>query len=239
MLSIIIPAYNEEKRIRKTLKDYIKFFNNTGDSFEIYMINDASEDQTLEIVKKLAEEYPQIKYKNITNHLGKGGAIIEGFKVANGDLISYADADGSTSPNTLYDLIKQLGDYDVIMGSRWMKGSKILTPQSLSRRIASRGFNLFIRLVLNLQYTDTQCAGKVFRKEVIDSTLPNFTVTNFAFDACLLYEIKKKGFKIKEVPIAWQDHKDSTLNIGKHAPAMFKAVIKERLKYSIFNREKS
>ncbi len=233
--SIIIPAYNEEERIGRTLIEYLEFFKGKLD-FEIYVIDDASEDGTLEAVAKTAEEYQQVRFKSNKKRLGKGGSIIEGFKLVEGDLISYIDADGSTPPPSLYGLVNQLGNHDVIMGSRWMKGSKILTPQPWSRRIASRGFNILVRLILNLQYTDTQCPGKVFKKEVIQDVAPDLTIRDFAFDACMLYVIKRKGYLIKEVPIVWKDYTGSSLRIRKHAFGMLKSIIKERMKYTILKR---
>lgn len=229
-LSIIIPAYNEEKRIGKTLEEYLEFFKNKL-NFEIIVINDASGDNTLEIVKKIAEKNPGVKIKNNEKRMGKGGSVIEGFKIAEKELVSFIDADGSTPPHALFNLLSQIENYGVIIGSRWMKGSKILVPQPLSRKIASRGFNLLVRLILNLQYTDTQCPGKVFKKEVVEDVLPDLTIKDFAFDACLLYEVKKKGHSIKEVPIEWKDDRASTLILKKHAPGMLKSIIRERLKY--------
>jgi dolichol-phosphate mannosyltransferase len=110
-----------------------------------------------------------------------------------------------------------------------MKESIILTKQPLLRRIASRGFNILIRTVLNLQYKDTQAGAKIFKKQAIDSILPEISASGWAFDVHLLYKIKKKNYTIKEIPIEWRDTKESKLKMRKAIPKMFLSVIKTRL----------
>jgi len=228
--SIIIPAYNEEKRIKDTLISYLNFFRNTNKAFEILVVLNGCRDKTLDIVKEEKEKYPEINFINFENPIGKGGALIEGFKLVKGNLITYTDADGSTLPETLYELGKKINDYDGIIGSRWMKDSKILKKQPLVRRIASRGFNILTKVVLGLNYKDTQCSAKIFRNYVIESIKDKVDVTNFAIDAILLFNMKKNGFKIKEEAITWEDKELSTLKMRKAIPNMFMAVVKARLK---------
>lgn len=228
--SIIIPAHNEEKRIRNTLINYVTFFRNTGKSFEILVVLNGCKDRTIDVVKELKEKYKEINYVNFDEAIGKGGALLEGFKLVNGNLITYVDADGATLPESLYELSKKIEDYDGIIGSRWIKGAKILKKQPISRRIASRGFNLLTRIILGLRYKDTQCAAKVFKKNVIDKIKNKVEPTNFAIDAVLLYHMKKEGFKIKEEPITWEDKEFSTLKIRKVIPNMLLTLIKTRMK---------
>ena len=228
--SIIIPAYNEEKRIRDTLIKYADFFRNTGKSFEILVVLNGCRDKTIDVVKELKKKYNEINYADYEEAIGKGGALLEGFKLVKGNLITYTDADGSTLPETLYELSEKISDYDGIIGSRWIKGAKILKKQPIMRRIASRGFNILTRIILGLKYHDTQCAAKVFKKKTIDKIKDNVESTNFAIDAIILYHMKKAGFKIKEEPIVWEDKDFSTLRIRKVIPNMLMALIKTRLK---------
>ena len=228
--SIIIPAHNEEKRIKNTLINYVNFFRNTGKDFEILVVLNGCKDNTISIVKELENKHKEIKHVTFDGVIGKGGALLEGFKLVNGDLVTYTDADGATLPETLFELSKKISDYDGIIGSRWIKGANILKKQPLSRRIASRGFNLLVRIILGLNYKDTQCAAKVFKKNVIDKIKNKVESTNFAIDAVLLYHIKKEGFKIKEEPITWEDKEFSTLRIRKVIPNMFMTLVKTRLK---------
>ncbi len=230
--SIIIPARNEEKRIGKTLEKYIDFFKRKG-SFELYVIMDSCIDNTLGIVKRFAKKYSQVKYKYFDESLGKGGAIIEGIRLVTGRFVVYVDADGATPPEEIADLAGKIGSYDGAMGSRWVKGARIVRKQPLGRMIASRGFNILVRLILRLPYKDTQCSAKVFKSRSIKSIVDGVEEKNFAFDACLLYLMKKEGHIIKEVPIEWSDVEHSSLRMRTAIPSMFLAIVKLRLK-SIF-----
>lgn len=224
-LSIIIPAYNEEKRIEKTLEQYSEFFKNK--QHEIIVILNGCVDNTEYVVRNCTKKYPSIRYFT-SNKKGKGNAVLEGIKIAKGELISYVDADNATKPNQIDSLINQLQDYDVIIGSRWMKGSKILTPQPLIRRFVSRGFNILVKIMLNLNFSDTQCGGKVFKKEAINSILHNLKTTGWAMDVAMLYNIKKEGYKIKEVPIEWEEPGGTVLKMRKAIPEMFLTLLKLR-----------
>ena len=228
--SIIIPAKNEELRIRQTLIDYSEFFRKTKKSFEILIVLNNCHDKTEDVVKEIKKIYKEVNYVNFSEPIGKGGALLEGFKLAKGDLITYTDADGSTSPETLFELSKKIEDYDGIIGSRWIKGANIIKKQTLKRRIASRAFNLLTKIILGLKFKDTQCAAKVFRKKAIESIKNKIEPTNFAIDAILLYNLKKNNFRIKEVPITWEDKAFSTLKMSKVIPNMFKAILKARFK---------
>lgn len=232
-ISIIIPAYNEERRILKTLYDYYHTFDDLfGDDFELIVEMDGCVDNTSKIVKEFSHGKNNVKILEFPERLGKGGGIREALKIANGEIVGFTDADDSTPAKEFLKLIKEVErGYDVILGSRWLKESRVLTPQPLHRRILSRGFNLLVRLLLGLKIRDTQCGAKVFRKEVIDTVIPHLSVNGFAFDVELLYLAKKYGFKIKEVPIEWYNDEDSKLNVKKVVPEMFMALIKVRLKH--------
>ena len=164
MISLIIPAHNEEDRIKKTLEIYEKFLAEKRaekeiKDFEIIVVINNSKDNTKEIVERFSKKYPKIKYLDFEQG-GKGFAIIEGFKEAvkgNSKLIGFIDADGATPPEAFYDLIKKIKNYDGIIADRWHKKSKILPKQSLFRRFISRGYNLIVRSLFLLPFRDTQC----------------------------------------------------------------------------------
>src|SRR3989344_8625015 len=189
-LSIIIPAYNEEKRISKTLEDYSVFCKRLyKNNFEIIVILNGCRDKTIEVVKPIAKKYKQIKYKNIKEAIGKGGAVIEGFKQADGRLIGFVDADNSTKPEAYYDLVKNINGHDCIIASRWIKGAKVSPKQPLTRRIASRTFNLIVRVLFRIDIHDSQCGAKLFKKEAVKKIIPKLGITRWAFDVDLLYQI--------------------------------------------------
>jgi len=229
--SIIIPAKNEEKKIKPTLVNYCEFFKNKKESFELWIILNNCSDKTEDIVKEVQKKYKQINYINFPDQIGKGGALLEGFKLVKGYLITYTDADGSTSPETLFELSRQIENYDGIIGSRWIKGAKILKKQPFSRRFASRGFNILTKIILGLNYKDTQCGAKVFKKYTIDKIKDQIKEnTNWAIDAVLLFYMKKEGFKIREYPITWEDKEFSGLKIRKVILKMFITLLKTRFK---------
>ncbi|MBS3095610.1 glycosyltransferase [Candidatus Woesearchaeota archaeon] len=232
-LSIVIPAYNEEERISKTLKKYTNFFNKRLD-YEILVVLNGCKDKTLDIVKKYAGK--NVKYINIKEAIGKGGAVIEGFNIVGGKYMAFVDADSSTEPDQLYYIYNRLknSDYDGVIGSRWCKGAKIMKYQPLKRVIASRVYNTMVRLILFLPYSDTQAGAKAFRNNAIKSILGTVIPVGWEFDVALLYALRKKGFRIKEVPIIWADTLGSSLKITKTAPKMLKSLLRIRLENSVF-----
>jgi len=230
-LSIIIPAYNEEHNIKKTLLNHIDYFS-TKIPFEIIVVMDGCKDNTFSIVHELSIHYSQIRYLTFPKKLGKGGGILKGFKNAKGQIIAFTDADCSTSPAQLYKLIQHTNQTDVVIGSRWMKNSIIEKKESLPRRLASRSFNFMVRLLFNLPIKDTQCGAKVFNKYVIENIIDDLILTNFAFDVELLFTIQKNGYRILEIPIQWKHDDFTELKMAKVIPSMFLSVIGLRIKRS-------
>src|SRR3989344_4932373 len=233
-LSIVIPAYNEEKRIGQTLKDYASFFNKIKISYEIIVVLNGCRDNTLGVVKDVSKKNKFIRYVDIKEAIGKGGAIIEGFNTARGDLIGFVDADGSTSPESFNDLIEKIEYYDGIIASRWIRGAKISYKQPFLKRVGSRGFNFLVRLLFNLRFKDTQCGAKLFKKQVIKEIVGELGITKWAFDINLIYSVKRKGYRIKEIPTEWSAAPASHFNLFKAAPEMFLGLIRLRLMYSPF-----
>ena len=233
--AIIMPAYNEEKRIGRTLEDYGKFFSDLKkkdilDSEIIIVINNTT-DRTEEIVREYSKKYGLIKYLNFKRG-GKGFAIIEGFKEAlknKFDLIGFVDADMSTSPKAFYDLIKNIGEYDGIIASRYVRGAVVKPGPTIQRKIVSRIFNSLINLILFLNYKDTQCGAKLFKRKALEKTLPLFRMSQWAFDVDLLYNLKKNKFRIREFPTFWSDREYSKINFWRAGPLMFLAIIRLRI----------
>jgi len=233
-ISIIIPAHNEEKRIENTLKQYSKFFQNLKKQkildFEIVIIINNTTDNTEKIVRKFSKKYKYIKYLNF-KPVGKGFAITEGFKYllkGKNDLISFVDADMSTSPKAFYDLFKNIDGYDGIIASRWINGARVVN-RTLIRKITSKGFNLVAKNLFFLPYKDIQCGAKIFKRKVIEKIVSELSITGWAFDVNLLYLCKKHKFNIKEHPIIWQDKKESKIKgLSKTSIQMLFEIIKLR-----------
>lgn len=213
-LSIVIPAYNEEERIQKTLNDYCNLSNRLGYTLEIIVVIDGS-DKTQKIVEEYSGKYDGIiRYLKFSGRLGKGGALKQGFVSAKGKLIGFADADGSTRVDDvikLVDFMKKNGEWDGVIGSRWARGAQLIKKPTIFRIFASRGLNVLIRGFLRLHFKDTQCGAKFFKKELMKKCLPYVNVSGFSFDIYLLYAAAKMGFKIKEFPLRWEDSDGSKI----------------------------
>ncbi len=236
MISIIIPAHNEEDRIEKTVSDYAAFFRHKDIEFEIVIVVNASKDRTLEIVKSLSKKYKEITFLDYVQG-GKGFAITEGFKYAlkmKNDLIGFVDADQATGPEAFYNLIKNINGYDGIIASRWLPQSIVKIKQSFLRQILSRGFNFIVRALLFLPYKDTQCGAKIFKDKALREVINEIGREQWAFDVGLLYRMRKKGLKIKEFPTTWEDKEGSKINVKKVPFQMFSSVIRLRILNSPF-----
>ena len=234
-LSIVIPAMNESERLPKTLKPYINLFDEKlKNDYEIVIVSNNCSDNTPDVIETFAKQYPQIihndKYAKVFT--GKGGALIEGFKIAKGDHIGFVDADGSTPAEYFYDLYHNIQNKDGIIASRWIQGAEIGKKQTLKRQIASRTFNLMIKTLFGLKVKDSQCGAKLFKKKAIKSILDQTIIKHWAFDVDLLYALKRKGFNIKEIPTRWDDKAGSVLNVNRASKNMLKSIIQLRLYHS-------
>ena len=234
-LSIVIPAHNEERRIGRTLEAYGEFYKEKfKDKVEILVILNGCSDNTLGVVSNFSKKYKIIKYYNYPEKIGKGGAIIEGFKKAKGDLIGFVDADMATSPESFYDLVEKIGDYDGIIASRWVKGAIITKKQQASRLIASRVFNFLVGMLFDMNYRDTQCGAKLFKKQAIESIKDELGIAKYTLDVDILYRLKLKGYRVVEIPTVWHDQEQSKLVLKNTVFNMFFSIIRIRLQYSRF-----
>ena len=170
MISIVIPAYNEEKRIGKILENYGLFFEDKKKKkeikdFELLVAINGTTDKTEEVVKKFSKKFPEIKYLNFKEG-GKGFAIVEGFKDAlkrkENKLIGFVDGDMSTPPESFYDLIRKIDGYDGIIADRWNKKSIITPKQSGFRRFISRGYNFIVRTLFLFPYAGIASNSREF-----------------------------------------------------------------------------
>lgn len=234
-VSIVIPAYNEEKRIGKTLEAYSKYFRGLlverKLDYEILVVINNTKDRTEEIVKEHMEKDERIKYLSFKRG-GKGFAVIEGFKDAltrQNDLIGFVDADMATGPEEYYRLIEGVGRYDGAIADRYHKDSKVFPPNTFRRIVVSRMFALFTRALLFMPFKDTQCGAKLFRENVLKKVLPAISMSQWAFDVDLLYQSIKKGFKIVPVATNWFDREYSKINFWKAGPWMALGIIRLRI----------
>jgi len=231
--SIVIPAHNEEDRLPPMLEIYALYFSEKyGSEAEMIVVPNFCDDRTAEVAREIAERYPVVKVLDDPGQVGKGGAVLLGAEAAEGDLVGFVDADGATPPAAFDDLLEKISLDGCIIASRWMRESKMTPKQPLSRRVVSRCFNLMVRMLFGLKLTDTQCGAKVFRREVIQPVLGSLGVTNWAFDVDMLFQTKRLGASIREVPTVWHDQAGSKLRIAHAGLNMFVALVRLRIYYS-------
>lgn len=228
-LSIVFPAYNEEKRIIPVLEKYYKFFKEKlKKDFEVIVIPNNCSDNTFEVVKEFSKDKKEITIFEIKGYSGKGGAVMKGFEIATGEFIGFVDADESTSSKEFFKLYSNIQNYDGIIGSRRIKGAKIIPKRTLSKNISSFMFNIIVRVLFNFKYKDTQCGAKIFKRDVAKYFSNNLKERGWIFDIDLLNLSKQKKYKIKEFPIFWKDDDGSHISGWDGIKSVFR-LIKYRL----------
>ena len=232
-LSIVVPAYNETKRIGRMLDAYLAYFLPRYESeVEIIVVVNGSRDDTADIARTYSARHPQVSVIEVKEAIGKGGAVIVGFKHAVGDLVGFADADGSTPPEAFDDLAVNIDSSGAIIASRWFAESVVEPRQPLKRRIISRIFNFMVRTFFGMDIHDTQCGAKVLSRAAVQRILPHLGITRWAFDVDLLFQVHRAGYAIKEWPTVWHDEAGSQLRIVRASIEMFIAIVRLRLIYS-------
>lgn len=218
-LSIVIPVYNEEGRLLKSLQNIVGFLDTYPylDKKEIIIIDDGSKDTTREIAERFSKmnHIPTLVLKNEVNR-GKGYAVKRGVFLSKGDYILFTDADLSTPIEEIKKFIPLLcEDYEVIIGSRALKDSQVLIPQPWYREAMGKIFNLFVQVLVMRGIKDTQCGFKVFKARVAKEVFQRARIDRFAFDVEALVISRKLQYRIKEVPVVWINSYDSKVHIIK------------------------
>jgi glycosyltransferase involved in cell wall biosynthesis len=233
-LLLLIPAYNEEHRIEPVLRDYARYFQeHYHGKFQLVVVLNGCRDNTLGVVKRVATEFHAISSLEFKEPIGKGGALIEGLKLAPlADLIGYVDADGATPPRAFHDLVKRIGEADCVIGSRWLPGAVLQVEQSGKRQFASRGFHAIVQFLFHMGIKDTQCGAKVMRRQAVEKVHSALRIADMAFDINLLYSLHRAGFRILEVPTEWTDKIGSKVSLIRTPLVMFLSAVRIRLIYS-------
>jgi glycosyltransferase involved in cell wall biosynthesis len=236
-LLLLIPAYNEENRIEPVLREYAEYFQNYyRGPFQIVVVLNGCIDDTIGVVRRVAQEHKSISALEFPAPIGKGGALIEGLKLAPlADFIGYVDADGATSPKAFHDLTARCADADCVIASRWVAGAILHQSQSNKRQFASRIFHGIVQLLFWMNIRDTQCGAKLLRREAVEKIHSSLRIADMAFDINLLYALKRAGYRILEVPTEWTDKIGSKVVLGKTSLTMLLSTIRLRLVYSPFH----
>jgi len=203
-LSIIIPAYNEEKYAAKTIMDISRYLSKQNYSSEIIVINDGSKDDTAKICKELESTIYNLKFIDNEKNQGKGAVVKQGMLAARGKYRIYLDADGAISMDHLekfWPYIKE--GYDVIIGSIKLPGAVVEEEYSVYRKILGELSKYLIRAMTIWEIHDTQRAFKLFKAEAAEKIFPRQTIKRWGFDIEILVIAKSLGYKIKELPVKW------------------------------------
>lgn len=221
-LSVIIPAYNEAKRLSRTLPRIKAFFDTYEAPYEVWVIDDGATDHTRHIVKQYQEanrEFPLYLNEQRRNR-GKGFTVKEGFRRSRYPWVLFSDADLSTPLEEIRQFWPYTSSHDVIIASRDMPGACV-EAQPAYRKFMGRVFSTLSNSITQLGIRDTQCGFKLFSREAGRVIFPRMTVEGFGFDVELLYLAKKHHFRIKELPVTWINDRDSKINNFRDSIGMF------------------
>lgn len=213
-ISLILPAFNESTTIVATIEDVVSYFNSQNYKYEVIVAADG-DDGTREKVRELAVTNSSIRVIGEKARRGKGRGIREAVAIASGKVIGFADADNKVPIEEYGKLGLWLAEgYEVVIGSRGLRDSNIERQQPLYRRIGSRGFGIFMHLVVGLPgVPDTQCGFKFFRGDVARDLFRCQRVDGYMFDVEILAIAQRRGYRIRQVPVRWHDDADSRLQL--------------------------
>lgn len=202
--SIVIPAFNESARIGATLARIASYAVEQRWDVEVLVVNDGSRDNTVEVVSGFIGQHPFIRVLENPGNRGKGYSVRNGMMHAQGEVCLFSDADLSSPIEEAEKLFEAIfAGADIAVGSRWLRPELQTERQPLLRQIYGRVFNLFLRIMLGLNFRDTQCGFKAFRKEAAHRIFPLQRIERWGFDPEILYIGRRLGLRSVEVPVRW------------------------------------
>jgi len=212
-LSIVIPAYNEEKRLPQTLERlFLLFRNNPNIGHEILIMDDGSSDGTVAHVQQLQKQHPELKLKVPERNRGRGVVVREGMLAAHGDFVLETDSDGSVADEAIIRFLQFLQtnpQYDVALGSRLIPDATVVVPQPFIRILLGSVFMFLARLLFGWEIHDYTVGFKMFRRDAAQDVARHLYETGFIAEAELPIVAKHRRWRMKELPVAWTDNKDS------------------------------
>ena len=235
-LSIVIPAYNEERRLPETLRRIRAYLDTRRISAEIIVVDDGSSDGTAALVERLRAEFSGLRLVLNDTNRGKGYSVRHGMLEARGDVLLFTDADLSSPIAEAAKLFAALeAGADVALGSRWLRSELQTERQPVYRQLFGRLFNLFLRVVLGLRFRDTQCGFKAFTRRAAQAIFPRQRIERWGFDAELLFLAVRLGFQAAEVPVQWAHDERSKMSYFRDGMRMVTEVLRIRW-YSLAGR---
>jgi dolichyl-phosphate beta-glucosyltransferase len=228
-LSIVIPAYNESRRLGPTLRRVVDYLRQSGTAYEVLVVDDGSTDGTAGVAGAFTAEGVRVLRQEVNR--GKGAVIKVGVLASRGREVLLLDADLSTPIEDIEKLRPRLADAEVVLGSRSVEGSDILTHQPFYREMMGRTFNFIIQVVGVRGLRDTQCGFKLLDGEVARRLFAELQIQRFAYDVELVWLARRHGYRVVEVGVRWADSPSSKVNPLTDSSRMFWDVMALRWRY--------
>jgi glycosyltransferase involved in cell wall biosynthesis len=221
-LSVIIPAYNEEQRLPKTIQRIVTYLSARPLRSEIIVVDDGSTDGSTQLVEGYQANVAGLRLISNGRNRGKGFSVRHGMLVAQGEIALFTDADLSTPIEEADKLLRALTElnYDVAIGSRGVDRSLIELHQSAVREQAGIFFNLMVRGITGIPFSDTQCGFKAFRRERARIIFDQQRVAGFGFDPEILFLAQRHALRVAEVPVRWSHDSGTKVNVALHGMGM-------------------
>lgn len=224
-ISVVIPAYNEEKRILPTLESVCSYLNSRNYEYEILVVSDGSRDNTANMVHEFSRNCPGLRLIDNKENHGKAWVVKQGMIEAKGKLRLFMDADNSTTIDNLDTMLPFIKEgYSVVIASIGVKGAKKIGSEPFYRRLLGQAGNLWIRFWAVPGIHDTQRGFKLFTHEAAEKIFPKMLTYGWGFDVELLALAQKYKFKIKEIPISWNNAPDSKVNIWAYPKTLLQTL---------------
>lgn len=227
LVSVVVPAYNEDNRLGRTLERITSYFRSRSIAFEVIVVSDGSTDETASVARAGGAA---VKLVELPDNRGKGAAVRTGVLESRGQLVLFTDADLSTPIEQWVPVHEKLDEgFDVVVGSRALADSRIEVRQPWYRERMGKTFNWILRRVLPLELEDTQCGFKLFESTAAKRLFGASRIDGFAFDAEILFLAKRFGYRVGELPVPWFDSVPSRVHAVWHSAQMLKDLVRIRL----------
>jgi len=224
-LSIVIPSFNEEKRLPATLERIAGYINVSGRETEVIVVDDGSTDETIRVAESFRRQIAGLRVVSNGQNRGKGYSVRHGSMDSRGEIVLFTDADLSAPIEEADKLLAKMNDYDVAIGSRAVNRELIEVHESKFREFAGIIFNRIVRVILRLPFVDTQCGFKAFRRENCKIIFEQQTIERFGFDPELLYLARRHGLRTAEVAVRWAHSPATKVNMFRDSVQMFLDVV--------------
>ena len=229
-LSVIIPAFNEARRLPRYLEKVLAFLDGSTLAYEVIVVDDGSSDGTADVVMQVCRSCTNLRLVRLAENRGKGFAVKTGMHAAKGALRLFADADGATPIDEVERLMAAISSgAEIAVGSRALKAENCIVKGRWSRKVIGTIFNCVVRMMAVKGICDTQCGFKLFSEAAAERIFPLQRINGFGFDVEVLFIAQRCGYRIAEIPVNWTDIKGTKVDVVRDSFRMFCDVIRTRV----------